>query len=150
MPKQAKCCEVKLRVKRCLSHVPILVVRLMLSCAILKICDQVKFFVNCLWYHFMIILHDRKGIIMIPEDQVLEFPCAFSIKSIGEDDDYRQFVTDTVAGIVGELDQGEITTRLSNGNKYLAVTVPFTAQNREQLKAVYQALNQDVRTRFVI
>ncbi len=87
---------------------------------------------------------------MIPEDQVLEFPCAFSIKSIGEDDDYRQFVTDTVAGIVGELDQGEITTRLSNGNKYLAVTVPFTAQNREQLKAVYQALNQDVRTRFVI
>lgn len=88
---------------------------------------------------------------MQPEDQVLEFPCAFSIKAIGEDvDDYLQFVTDTVAGIVGELDQEEITTRLSNGNKYLAVTVPFTARDREQLNAVYQALSQDARTRFVV
>jgi len=85
------------------------------------------------------------------EDQVLKFPCSFSIKSIGADvDDYRQFVIDTVAGIVGELDQGNITTRLSNGNKYLAVTVPFNAQDREQLNAVYQALNQDSRTRFVV
>ncbi len=88
---------------------------------------------------------------MQPEDQVLTFPCAFSIKSIGEDvDDYRQFVIDTIAGIVGELDQGEISMRLSNGNKYLAVTVTFTAQDREQLNSVYQALNQDARTRFVI
>ncbi|MBW6474268.1 MAG: DUF493 domain-containing protein [Anaerolineaceae bacterium] len=88
---------------------------------------------------------------MQQSEPILAFPCAFSIKSIGEDvDDYRQFVIDTVAGIVGELDQGEITTRLSNGNKYLAVTVPFTARDREQLNAVYQALNQDVRTRFVV
>ncbi len=88
---------------------------------------------------------------MQPEDQVLEFPCPFSVKSIGEDaDDYRQFVIDTVAGIVGELDQEGITTRLSNGNKYLAVTVPFTAQDREQLNAVYHALSQDGRTRFVV
>jgi len=88
---------------------------------------------------------------MQPEDQVLEFPCSFSVKSIGEDaDDYRQFVIDTVAGIVGELDQEEITTRVSNGNKYLAVTVPFTARDREQLNAVYQALSQDARTRFVV
>lgn len=88
---------------------------------------------------------------MQPEDQVLAFPCAFSIKSIGEDvDDYQQFVINAVAGIVGELDQGEITTHLSNGNKYLAVTVPFTAQDRDQLNAVYQVLNQDSRTRFVI
>ena len=88
---------------------------------------------------------------MQQHEPILEFPCAFSIKSIGEDvDDYRQFVVDTIAGIVGELDQGEITTRLSNGNKYLAVTVPFTAQDREQLNAVYQALNQDPRTRFVV
>lgn len=88
---------------------------------------------------------------MTADEPILEFPCPFSVKSIGEDvDDYRQFVIDTIAGIVGELDQGEITTRLSNGNKYLAVTVPFTAQDREQLNAVYQALNQDSRTRFVI
>jgi len=99
----------------------------------------------------MITPHNCEGVLMQPEDQVLAFPCAFSIKSIGEDvDDYRRFVIDTVAGIVGELDRGAVTTRLSNGNRYLAVTVPFIAQDREQLNAVYQALNQDSRTRFVI
>ena len=88
---------------------------------------------------------------MQQHEPILEFPCAFSIKSIGEDvDDYQQFVINAVAGIVGELDLGEITTHLSNGNKYLAVTVPFTAQDRDQLNAVYQVLNQDSRTRFVI
>lgn len=34
---------------------------------------------------------------MSPEKPVLEFPCSFSIKVIGEDwDDYQQFVIDTM------------------------------------------------------
>jgi len=88
---------------------------------------------------------------MQTEEPFLEFPCDFSIKSIGEDvDDYQQFVIDTVAGIVGELVPENITARLSTGNKYLAVTVVFIAGSREQLDEIYQALNQDQRTRFII
>ena len=88
---------------------------------------------------------------MTTEKPVLKFPCPFSIKAIGDDkDDYLQFVIDTLTSIVGELALHEITTRLSNGNKYLAVTVPFVAQSREQLDAIYQALNQDARTRYIV
>ena len=88
---------------------------------------------------------------MTTEKPVLKFPGPFSIKTIGDDkDDYLQFVIDTVTSIVGELVLHEITTRLSNGDKYLAVTVPFVAQSREQLESVYSALNQDARTRYII
>ncbi len=87
---------------------------------------------------------------MTPEKPVLEFPYPFSIKAIGEDrDDYRQFVIDTLHACgVNEL--GDVSTRLSTENKYLAVTVPFTAQNREQLDAIAHALNQDIRTCYII
>jgi putative lipoic acid-binding regulatory protein len=39
---------------------------------------------------------------------------------------------------------------VSTKNKYLAVTVPFTAQSREQLDAIAYALNQDIRTCYII
>lgn len=83
--------------------------------------------------------------------QAYEFPCSLSIKAIGDDyDDYLQFVIDTVLDIIGTIEVAEVTSRKSAGDKYLAVTVPFFAESREQLEAVYQAINHDQRTRFVI
>jgi putative lipoic acid-binding regulatory protein len=83
--------------------------------------------------------------------QAYEFPCSLSIKAIGDDyDDYLQFVIDAVLDITGKVEVSEVTSRKSAGDKYLAVTIPFIAQNREQLEAVYQAINDDQRTKFVI
>lgn len=83
--------------------------------------------------------------------QVYEFPCSLSIKAIGVDyDEYLQFVIDTVLDIIGNVEVSDVTSRKSAGDKYLSVTIPFTAQTREQLESVYQAINEDQRTRFVI
>jgi len=83
--------------------------------------------------------------------QAYEFPCSLSIKVIGDDyDDYLQFVIDAVLDITGKVEVSEVTSRKSAGDKYLAVTIPFIAQNREQLEAVYQTINDDQRTKFVI
>jgi len=88
---------------------------------------------------------------MLEFQQAYEFPCSLSIKAIGDDyDDYLQFVMDTVLDIIGTIEEAEVTSRKSAGNKYLAVTVPFIAETREQLESVYEAINQDQRTRFVI
>lgn len=88
---------------------------------------------------------------MLEFQQAYEFPCSISIKAIGDDyDNYLQFVIDTVLEIIGKIEEAEVTSRKSAGNKYLAVTVPFIAESREQLEAVYEAINQDQRTRFVI
>jgi putative lipoic acid-binding regulatory protein len=88
---------------------------------------------------------------MLEFQQAYEFPCSISIKAIGDDyDNYLQFVMDTVLEIIGKIEEAEVTSRKSAGNKYMAVTVPFIAESREQLEAVYEAINQDQRTRFVI
>jgi putative lipoic acid-binding regulatory protein len=50
----------------------------------------------------------------------------------------------------GVIEFGKVSSRVSTKNKYLAVTVPFTAQSREQLDAIAYALNQDIRTCYII
>jgi len=88
---------------------------------------------------------------MTEEQKGYQFPCELSIKVIGDDhNDYLQFVIDTIADIAGELEETLITTRKSGGDKYLSVTVPFTAHSRDQLETIYQSLNEDYRTRFII
>jgi len=87
---------------------------------------------------------------MQQHEPILEFPCPFSIKVIGEDrGDYQQFVIDTIHAC-GVIELGKVSSRVSTKNKYLAVTVPFTAQSREQLDAIAYALNQDIRTCYII
>lgn len=81
----------------------------------------------------------------------IEFPCYFPLKAIGDDiETYRQFVVDTVAKYCNTIMDDKISTRLSNGGKYIAVTVPFTAENRKQLDNIYQALSDDKRTKYLI
>ncbi len=83
--------------------------------------------------------------------EIFEFPCPFSLKAIGEDlGDYRQFVIDTVRSFVPDLDEAAVTTKKSQESHFTSVTVLFTAQSRAQLDQIYQALNQDERTRYLI
>jgi putative lipoic acid-binding regulatory protein len=85
------------------------------------------------------------------ENEPIEFPCYFPLKSIGiDEDDYRQFVIDTVATFVEGVDAEAVRTLPSSGGKYLSVTVPFIAQSRKQLNEIYQALSNDPRTRYLI
>jgi putative lipoic acid-binding regulatory protein len=88
---------------------------------------------------------------MSAKDEVIKFPCYFPIKAIGKDEaDYRAFVIESVRVQIAELNQDEVTTRLSHGGKYLAVTVPLVAQSREQLDAIYLTISQDPRTVFML
>lgn len=83
--------------------------------------------------------------------EVFDFPVEISLKAIGEDrDEYVQFVIDSVRTVVGELDASAISTRKSQQSNFISVTVPFTAQDREQLENVYRVLKEDARTRYLI
>jgi putative lipoic acid-binding regulatory protein len=83
--------------------------------------------------------------------EVFDFPCVISLKAIGDDrEDYAQFVIDSVRSVIGELDTSVISTRKSQQSNFISVTVPFTAQDREQLESVYRVLKEDARTRYLI
>ena len=52
---------------------------------------------------------------------------------------------DIVRRHVPHLPEGASHTRLSSGGKYLAVTVTFVAESREQLDALYRELSAHPR-----
>ena len=71
----------------------------------------------------------------------IQFPCTFPIKVMGPN---REAFAEAVSAIFCRhiaSDQISYSRRLSSGDKYLALTVTFTAQSREQLDALYGELN---------
>jgi putative lipoic acid-binding regulatory protein len=74
-----------------------------------------------------------------------EFPLVFPLKVIGHnDDDFEQFVV-AIVHSHAPLSAHTVTTRPSQGGKFLAVTVTFVAESREQLDAIYQELSGNKR-----
>jgi len=70
-----------------------------------------------------------------------EFPLIFPLKVIGRNaDDFEGFVV-SVVKTHAPLSERTVTTRPSQGGKYLAVTVTFVVESREQLDAIYQELS---------
>ena len=74
------------------------------------------------------------------------FPCSFPLKAFGHDrDDFEGLVVSVVRRHVGEDEALEVRSRQSHGGKYLAVTVTFIAQSRQQLDGLYLELSQNER-----
>lgn len=79
--------------------------------------------------------------IYLVDSSPLEFPLIFPLKVIGRNaDDFEGFVV-SVVKTHAPLSARTVTTRPSQGGKYLAVTVTFVAESREQLDAIYQELS---------
>ncbi len=71
----------------------------------------------------------------------LKFPCLFPLKVMGLNTDGLYPVVHAVLKKhVPDLDDAAFTSRLSSSEKYLSITVTFTAQSRDQLDAIYQEL----------
>jgi uncharacterized protein len=88
----------------------------------------------------------------IPKEQsLIEYPCQFPIKVMGE----------KVNGLVGALthiahqfdpmfDAATIELRESSGGKYLGVTLTITATSREQLDEIYRTLSTHPMVKVVL
>lgn len=80
---------------------------------------------------------------MDTEKQILRFPCSFPVKVMGLNNE--AFTSAVISVFRKHMTPAEFTceTRPSSGNKYLSITITFTAQSREQVDAVYQDLNDE-------
>jgi uncharacterized protein len=88
----------------------------------------------------------------IPKEQsLIEYPCQFPIKVMGE----------KVNGLVGALthiahqfdpafDAATIELRESSGGKYLGVTLTITATSRDQLDEIYRTLSTHPMVKVVL
>lgn len=86
-----------------------------------------------------------------PERSLIDYPCDFPIKVMGEQVD--GFV-EAVAAVAGRFDPtfdaGTIERRPSSGGRYLGLTVTIRATDREQLDALYRTLSAHPMVRIVL
>ena len=79
-------------------------------------------------------------------DTLLEFPCEYPLKAFGNNPaGFATHLRELLTPIIGTIDNDQVDTRMSRGNRYLAVTIPFEATSKDQLDAVYEALTADPR-----
>jgi len=79
---------------------------------------------------------------MTEEQSLLEFPCDFPIKVMGEDSEqFRQLARKLVESHTGRLEAHQISVRTSGAGRYVAMTFTISAHSRQQLDRIYQALS---------
>ncbi len=86
-----------------------------------------------------------------PEDSLIEYPCDFPIKIMGQrHDDFAQ----TMLAVVLEHDPFFIAERMemrpSSKGTYISVTVTIRATSREQLDNLYRALSSHPMVKVVL
>ena len=75
------------------------------------------------------------------EDTLIEFPCDFPVKIMGQaTDDFRSLVLGVVTRHFGPLEAGRIEERPSSNGKYLSLTCTVRAESKAQLDALYREL----------
>jgi putative lipoic acid-binding regulatory protein len=77
----------------------------------------------------------------MPDETLLEFPCDYPIKIMGQaSDEFRSLALGIVTRHFGELAEDSIEERPSRGGRYLGLTITVRAENKAQLDAVYLEL----------
>lgn len=71
----------------------------------------------------------------------LDFPCDYPIKIMGEASaDFEAEMVALIRSHAPQLGEGAVSSRLSKGGKYQALTIHLRAESRAQVDAITQAL----------
>ncbi len=78
----------------------------------------------------------------IQQDTLLEFPCAFPLKIMGQANDaLAQTVLDIVLRHAPDFDGATMEMRASSGGKYVSLTCTINATSKPQLDTLYRELS---------
>ncbi len=78
---------------------------------------------------------------MAIEKSCIQFPCSFPLKVMGLNNELFEPAVRTVFETFVQTGPITYTKRLSSTGKYVSITATFTAVSRQQLDALYRALN---------
>ena len=84
-------------------------------------------------------------------ETLLEFPCRFPIKVMGQD--MSEFHPDVLAIITkhaGEISEDDVHTQPSSKGSFVSLTVTITVENRQQLDDIYSALQANEQVMMVL
>ncbi len=73
------------------------------------------------------------------DESLLEFPCDFPIKVMGEDSpEFRATARALVEIHTGPLEDDRVQAALSRNGRFVSVTITVNAQSRQQLDDIYR------------
>ncbi len=83
--------------------------------------------------------------------ELLEFPCRFPLKIMGEKhQDFTVTIVEVVRVHAPDLMDHDVDSRESSTGRYLSLTVTVNATSREQLDAIYLALTGHPMVKVVL
>ena len=83
---------------------------------------------------------------MQADETLLKFPCDFPVKAMGKAaPDFDSLVIGLVRKHSPDLREGAVETRLSQGGRYMSVTITIQAQSKVQLDNIYMDLTAESR-----
>ena len=87
----------------------------------------------------------------IPNETLIEFPCDFPIKVMGEtSEDFSKEIIRTIQSVIASFDASQIEMRGSSGGKYISLTCTVYVTSKQQLDDVYRVLTTHPLVKFVL
>ncbi len=78
---------------------------------------------------------------MSENEELIEFPCDFPIKVMGEmRDDFAEIIVAVIHTQLPDFDSSKVEMRASSGGKYISLTCTVHVTSRPQIDDVYRAL----------
>jgi putative lipoic acid-binding regulatory protein len=88
---------------------------------------------------------------MADEETLIEFPCDFPIKVMGETrDDFAETIIAVVRGHLPDFDASRVEVRGSSGGRYTSLTCIVYVTSKPQLDDIYRALTAHPMVRVVL
>lgn len=89
--------------------------------------------------------------IQTAEETLLEFPCDFLIKVMGEtSDDFSNAMLEVIRVHEPNFDASKIEMRGSSAGKYISLSCSVYVETKPQLDAIYLALSSHPLVKFVL
>ena len=87
----------------------------------------------------------------LPHETLIEFPCDFPIKVMGEtSEDFSKEIIRTIQSVITSFDASQIEMRGSSGGKYISLTCTVYVTSKQQLDDVYRVLTTHPLVKFVL
>ncbi|MBL8504793.1 MAG: DUF493 domain-containing protein [Methylobacillus glycogenes] len=85
------------------------------------------------------------------EETLLEFPCDFPIKVMGEShEEFANLVMGLIQQHEPSFDASRIEMRASTGGKYVSLTCTVSVESKPQLDDIYRALTSHPKVKYVL
>jgi len=87
----------------------------------------------------------------LTEEGLLEFPCDFPIKVMGEtNDDFAATMVEVIRAIDASFDASKVDMRASTGGRFISLTCTVHATSRAHLDDIYRALTSHPLSKYVL